>query len=276
MRYPTPAELLRKHGLKPKKAWGQNFIADTSVLDRIVDVLAPKPGDTVVELGAGLGHLTHRLGETGARVIAVERDRDLIPVLEASFADTENVEVRAADAKKFGFDAFEGPVAVVGNLPYQISTPILFHLLEHRAHLSHAVLMLQREVADRLAAGPGTKARGILSVRFQLWADVEKAFEVPSGAFIPAPGVTGAVVRFDFRAEPLADPGPPDVFERVVAVAFGQRRKTLQNSLKAGKLLPPPALAEAIEEAGIDPKVRAERLSVAEFAALARSIGARQ
>ena len=274
MRYPGVRELLERHRLAPKKAWGQNFLREPLVLDRIADVAEVGEGDRVVELGAGLGHLTACLAETGAEVVAVERDRDLVPVLEETFASAPTVRVVAADAKTVDLQSLRGdgsPLVVVGNLPYHLTSPILFHLLEARGHLARIVVMIQKEVAERLAAGPGSKAYGVLSVRFQLWAKVELAFDVPPTAFVPPPKVTSTVVRLDLRAAPLADPGDPDVFRRVVAAAFGQRRKTLNNALKS--LVPDAEARRAVlAEAGIDAGARAETVPVTGFAALSRAV----
>lgn len=277
MSYPTPKELLARHGLEPKKAWGQNFLRDQTVLDRIVRATAPRPGETVLELGAGLGHLTRRLADTGAKVIAVERDRELVPILEAELSDA-GVEVVAANAKTLDLGPLRAggaPMAVVGNLPYHLTSPILFHLLDQRAHLSRLVVMVQKEVARRLAAAPGTKDYGVLSVRFQLFFEARSVFDVPPGAFLPPPRVTSTVIRLDRREAPLADPGDEAVFRAVVKGAFGQRRKTLSNALKAARLLSPEALAEALEAAGLDPGARAETVPVTDFAALSREVAAR-
>ena len=268
--YPSPTALLKAHGLRPKKRWGQNFLREGWVLDRIVATLAPKPGERVVELGAGLGHLTERLLRSGADVVAVERDRDLVPILEAALPAATVV---AADAKRVDLRALAGDagkVAVAGNLPYHLSSPILFHLLEERTAVSRAVLMLQKEVAERLAASPGSKAYGVVSVQFGLWADSEVVFDVSPRAFVPQPKVVSSVVRIVFRSEPRADPGDPGWFRRVVKSAFGQRRKRLSNALKSLGL--GPALEVAFERAGIDPGLRAERLTVEAFAALSRAV----
>jgi 16S rRNA (adenine1518-N6/adenine1519-N6)-dimethyltransferase len=276
--YPSPAELLRRHRLRPKKRWGQNFLQDRSILDRIVSVLEAAPADRIVELGAGLGHLTTRLSATGAEVVAVERDRDLIPVLEGLFQDTDRVRVLAADAKQVDLPALRGDgprVLVAGNLPYHLTSPILFHLLEHRAHVDRAVLMMQKEVAERLAAEPGRKDYGILSVQTQMWASVRVAFDVSPRAFLPPPGVISSVVRLDFREAAFDDPGDPEVFRRVVRGAFAQRRKTLQNTLKSAKLIPAEDVPSLLEEVGLDPAARPETVTVEGYAALSRAVTAR-
>ncbi len=271
------ARILARRGLRPKKDWGQNFLGDEAILERIAAACGLTPADTVVELGAGLGHLTRALAATGAAVVAIERDRDLVAVLEES-ALPANVRVVAANAASLDF-AQVAQVArpvVAGNLPYQLSSPILFEVLEQRGSVKRAVFLLQREVAERLAAPPGGREYGLLSVLLQAWADVSLALRVPARAFHPPPKVDSAVVRIDFLETPRADVRDPARFVRVVKAAFGQRRKTLYNALRAvDDLGDPPAIAAALERAGIDPMRRAETLSPQEFAALERSLEAR-
>lgn len=274
----SPKAILQRHHLKPKKAWGQNFLGDEHHLAAIAAAARLAPGDPAVELGAGLGHLTRHLAAAGARVIAVERDRELVPVLREELAGLP-VDVREDNAATVDLAALAaeagGPLVVVGNLPYHLSTEILFHVEAARAHVRRAVFLLQREVTARIAAPPGGKDYGILSVLLQLHADVDVPHHVPAGAFTPPPDVESAVVRLEFRAAPKADPGDEALFRRVVKGAFAQRRKTLGNALKAARIAEAEALAAAFAEAGIDPGRRAETLSVPEFAALSRALAAR-
>ncbi len=271
----SPRAILSRHGLRPKKDWGQNFLGDAKLLERIAAVCSVGPGDTVVELGAGLGHLTRALAATGATVIAVERDRDLVAVLQSEGLPSA-VRILAANAAEIDFAQAAGaprPV-VAGNLPYQLSSPILFRVIEQRASVRRAVFLLQREVAERLAAPPGGRDYGLLSVLLQAVADVEVALRIPAGAFHPPPKVDSALVRIELLETPRAGVRDPAQFTRVVKAAFAQRRKTLLNSLKAAKDLgEPKAIAAALEEVGIDPIRRAETLSVQEFAALAGALG---
>ncbi len=273
----SPRAILRRHGLRPKKAWGQNFLGDEHHLAAIAAAARLAPGETVVELGGGLGHLTRHLAATGAHVVAVERDRDLVPVLKRELFGLDVV-VREDNAATIDLAALaaqaDGPLVVVGNLPYHLSTEILFHVEEARAHVRRAVFLLQREVTERIAADPGGKDYGILSVLLQLHADVDVPHHVPAGAFTPPPEVESAVVRLEFRAAPVADPGDEATFRRVVKGAFAQRRKTLGNALKSARLAEPERLAAAFAAAGIDPGRRAETLSVPEFAALSRALAA--
>ncbi len=289
--YPSPRALLEKYGLRAKKSWGQNFLGDDGILSDIARLAAPRPGDLVVELGAGLGHLTARLAARGARVVAVERDRDMAEVLRGELGGTISLlEADAARleygelAKRFGgftstttststsTDA-SPKVSVVGNLPYHLTSPILFSLLDQVDAVSRAVFLLQREVAERLAAEPGTKDWGILSVLLQREADVSVERIVPPGAFLPPPKVDSAVLCAIFRppADAVADPAR---FRRLVKAGFAQRRKTLGNALRAGGIAPADVLGAALARAGIDPGRRGETLTVSEWAALDRAISA--
>ncbi|MDF1562750.1 MAG: 16S rRNA (adenine(1518)-N(6)/adenine(1519)-N(6))-dimethyltransferase RsmA [Deltaproteobacteria bacterium] len=277
---PAPRTLLSAHGLAPKKAWGQNFLQDRQVLDRIVSLCHPREGMKVVELGAGLGHLTARLRGRGVEVVAVERDRDLVAILEKLFEGDAGTRIVAADAKTVRLEELcpgveRRDLQVVGNLPYNISTPILFHLLEQQERIGALVVMVQREVAERLGAEPGSKDYGILSIRFGLHFHVEQAFDVAPHAFLPQPKVVSSVVRLEARQRPLAEVGDEAAFARVVKGAFAQRRKTILNSLRSAKLLPPDALREALAEAGIEPGARAETVSIEGFAALTAAVSSR-
>lgn len=265
----TPAEILRRHGLRPKKSWGQNFLGDARSLGAIAEACSLGPGETVVELGAGLGHLTRRLAATGANVVAVERDRELVPILEKELA-LPNVRIVAANAAELTFAEVAGtrPVAVVGNLPYHLTSPILFEVLRQRADISKAIFLVQREVAERVSAPPGGRDYGLLSVLLQLHAEVESVVDVPRGAFHPPPQVESSAVRIDFLPKPRAEVRDPERFEKLVRAAFSQRRKQVANSLEAGGFA---NAHELLQKAGIDPKSRAEVLSPADFAALERA-----
>ncbi|AKU91819.1 16S rRNA (adenine(1518)-N(6)/adenine(1519)-N(6))-dimethyltransferase RsmA [Vulgatibacter incomptus] len=272
----SPSVILRRHGLRPKKAWGQNFLGDDHHLGAIAEACRIGADDTVVELGAGLGHLTRHLAATGARVVAVERDRDLVPILRADLEPLRNVEVREENAATIDLAALAAEtgrkLVVVGNLPYHLSTEILFHVESQRDSVSRMVFLLQREVTERIAARPGGKEYGVLSVLLQLHADVDVPHRVPAGVFTPPPEVESAVVRLELREAPRADPGDEELFRRVVKGAFAQRRKTLVNSLRGGRIASPEILAAALERSGIDGGRRAETLAVEELAALARAI----
>ena len=263
-----PSELLHQHGLRPKKEWGQNFLGDPRTLEALAGLAELRPGETVVELGAGLGHLTRALAATGARVVAVERDRELVPILKA---ELPGIEIAEADAKSFDLKAVarEGRVVVCGNLPYHLSSPILFHLLDQRTAVRRAVLLLQREVAERVAAAPGGRDYGILSVLLQHVADTRIGLQVGRHAFTPPPEVESSALVLDFLSAPRAEVVDERRFRVLVKAAFAQRRKTLWNALKSM-----PGARAALECAGIDPQRRGETLSVAEFAAVERALPA--
>lgn len=269
----TPQAILRRHGLRPKKSWGQNFLGADRHLGAIAAACEIGSGDVVVEFGAGLGHLSRHLAATGARVVAVERDRELVPVLREEL-DGLDVEVREANAATFDLRALAAErgqkLVVVGNLPYHLSTEILFHVFDQREVVSRAVFLLQREVTERIAASPGGKDYGVLSVLLQMHAEVDVPHRVPARAFTPPPKVESAVIRFRMRDVPRADPGDEALFRRLVKVAFAQRRKTLANALRAGRIAEPERLRAALAAAGIDPARRAETLSIEEFAHLSR------
>ena len=275
-RYPSPRVLLDRHGLRAKKSWGQNFLSDESILDDIARIAAPADGDTVVELGAGLGHLTARLLARGAKVVAVERDRDMARVLREELG--ERIALLEADAVRLDYAALAASlgasrVSVVGNLPYHLTSPILFSILDQRERVSRAVFLVQREVAERLAASPGTKDWGLLSVLLQQCAEVTVARKVPAGAFHPPPKVESAVVRIAFGDVPSA-PQPKDAsrFRSLVKAGFAQRRKVLANALSASRVAAPEEIARALEAAGIDGRRRGETLTVGEWVSLERAL----
>jgi 16S rRNA (adenine1518-N6/adenine1519-N6)-dimethyltransferase len=273
----SPGVLLRRHGLHPKKQWGQNFLGDVDTQARIAALTAATPADTLVELGAGLGHLTSQLARSGARILAVERDRELAPVLRAELGPAfPNVTVVEADATSFDLAGAAGaagrPLIVCGNLPYHLGSPILFHVLDHRVHVKRVVVLLQKEVVERIVAAPDTEHYGLLSVLLQHVADVELALKVPSGVFVPPPAVDSAVLVAEMLPSLRAPVSDELRFRALVKAAFAQRRKTLWNALKA--VAEKPRLGLAAERAGVDLGRRGETLSVEEFAALERALAA--
>jgi 16S rRNA (adenine1518-N6/adenine1519-N6)-dimethyltransferase len=269
----SPRELLRRHGLKAKHSWGQNFLGDAHALQSITDGLHLAPGETVVELGPGLGHLTRHLLATGARVVAVERDRDMVKVLESQ--ELPGLTIVSGNAAAIDFARVGGAerVAVAGNLPYHLSSPILFQVLAQRRTISRAVFTLQQEVVTRLAAGPGNRDYGLLSALLGLYFDVEEVAQLPAHLFHPPPKVDSAVVRLSTLATPRAEVHDDAHYIRVVKAGFAQRRKTLLNSLRSDSSLgSSDQVIAALEQAGIDPKRRAETLAPEEFAALERAL----
>jgi 16S rRNA (adenine1518-N6/adenine1519-N6)-dimethyltransferase len=270
---PGARALLARHGLRPKKSWGQNFLVDPNVRRRIVAAAAPSPDEVVVEIGAGLGAITAGLADSAGQVIAIERDPALVPLLTEALAARDNVTVTPTDALTFDLAAAAReagrPLVVVGNLPYQITSPLIFALLDAGAAVARAVLMVQREVAERIVAPPGSKTYGRLSVMAQQQAAVEILFHVGAGAFHPPPAVTSTVLRLVPRGAPLTQ-GDPAVFAAVVRAAFATRRKMLRRALA-------PAFGEeraraALARAGIAETRRAEELSVAELGRLAEAM----
>lgn len=252
-----------------RRRFGQNFLADPHYVDRIVAAVDPRPGENIVEIGPGLAALTGGLIERAGSIAAVEIDRDLAARLRARFP-LDRLRLYEADALAFDFGALGRELRVVGNLPYNISSPLLFHLADQEDHLRDMHVMLQREVVARMTAAPATPDYGRLTVMLQTRFAVERLFTVPPGAFRPAPKVESAVARLTplrERKPAIADTG---LFARIVAAAFGQRRKTLRNALSAV------ADVGALEAAGIDPGARGETLSTGDFVRLANLLTRRR
>ena len=253
---------------RPRKRFGQNFLHDQRVIDRIIACIAPQPTDLFIEIGPGQAALTWPLLKTGAELHLIEIDRDLVAQLQQQFSGHDNITIHGCDALKADFDAISSgrPFRLIGNLPYNISTPLIFHVLQWHEQIIDMHFMLQKEVVDRMAATPGNRTYGRLSVMTQFRCGVTPLFDVHPGSFTPVPKVSSSIVRLQPLEKPPAEVGSLESLERVVSSAFGQRRKTLRNSL--GKILS----ATQIEAAGVDPGQRAEQLSLSQFAALARSL----
>ena len=254
---------------RPRKRFGQHFLHDPHVIDRIITAFKPQPGERIVEIGPGRGVLTGRLLAAAGRLDVIELDRDLAAELPARFADQGGLTVHAIDALRFDFTSLNTAprqLRIIGNLPYNISTPLIFHCLDQAAAVHDMLFMLQREVVERMTAEPGSRTYGRLSVMARIACEVERLFPVSAGAFQPPPKVESAVVRLVPHRTPLFPDTDSRALDSVVRHAFGQRRKTLRNSLRA--ILP----ATAIEAAGVDPGKRAEQLSLSQFAALADAL----
>jgi 16S rRNA (adenine1518-N6/adenine1519-N6)-dimethyltransferase len=258
--------------IRAKKSLGQNFLHDPHYLGRIVEAARVSGQDRVLEIGPGLGHLTRRLADRSGTVLALELDQRLVPVLQQEFRETPHVTIIQADALEYPFESLTGTWKVVANLPYYISTPIIQRLLAARSRFATLTLMLQKEVAERIAAPPGGKEYGYLSVLVQLYTTPRIEFLVPPGAFRPMPGVDSAVVTLVVRDAPAVPLRDPDFFIRLVKAAFSQRRKTLRNALKQLGV-PAGTMAMTLESTGIDLARRAETLSVEEFGRLADFFG---
>jgi 16S rRNA (adenine1518-N6/adenine1519-N6)-dimethyltransferase len=250
-----------------KKRYGQHFLHDPGTIERIVRAIAPQPGDRIVEIGPGRGAITAPLLEAAGAIDVVEIDADVVPLLEQRCRGLGQLRVHVADALEFDLRALRGagpPLRLAGNLPYNVSTPLLFRFVAQLDAIASMHFMLQKEVVQRMAARPGGKDYGRLTVMLAPRVRVEPLFDIGTGAFSPPPRVVSTFFALHPLAEPPFDVGDPDTFSRVVAAAFGQRRKTLRNSL-AGLLD-----SDAIAAAGIDPGARPESLAPAQFAALAR------
>ncbi|ATR85050.1 16S rRNA (adenine(1518)-N(6)/adenine(1519)-N(6))-dimethyltransferase RsmA [Pseudomonas sp. FFUP_PS_473] len=251
---------------RARKRFGQNFLHDAGVIDRILRAIHARPGERMLEIGPGQGALTAGLLGSGAELDVVELDKDLIPILNHQFAGRDNFRLHQGDALKFDFTSLGAAphsLRVVGNLPYNISTPLIFHLLDNAGLIRDMHFMLQKEVVERLAAGPGGGDWGRLSIMVQYHCKVEHLFNVGPGAFNPPPKVDSAIVRL-VPHETLPHPAKDHrLLERIVREAFNQRRKTLRNTLKA--LLS----SEAIEAANVDGSLRPEQLDLAAFVRLA-------
>src|SRR5438105_7165744 len=258
--------LLDEHGLQPRRALGQNFVTDPNTVRRIARLAGVGPGDRVVEVGAGLGSVTLALAETGAAVTAVEADRYLVPVLR-SVVDGTGVDVVEGDALRVDWGALlgDGRWVLVANLPYNIATPLILDLLEGAPGIDRMLVMVQREVAERLAAPPGAPGRGAVSVKVEYWASSALAGRVPPTVFVPRPKVESALVRLDRHVQAPVDVDRAALF-RLVESGFGQRRKMLRRSL-AGVVD-----SACFAEAGVAPEARPEELSLEEWAKLTRCV----
>ncbi len=253
-------------GHRPRKRFGQHFLTDQTTIDRIVAAIQPKNSETIVEIGPGQGVISKPLAVLAGTFHAIELDRDLAAVLRRQFAPQTNVSIHQADALKFDFPGLGDDLRIVGNLPYNISTPLLFRLTEFRHVIRDMHFMLQKEVVDRMAAPPGNKTYGRLSIMLGCYMEIEPLFDVPATAFRPPPKVTSSIVRL----RPL----PNDAYaitdhqklSNIVAEAFSQRRKTLRNALKAR------ASEEDLIDAGMDPASRPEQATIANYVTLANHI----
>lgn len=265
---------LERHGLWAKKGLGQNFLIDEAALEAIARAALQGPPPALIEIGPGPGTLTARLSAAGIPLVTIEKDRGMLPLLAERFADQPHVQIREGDALQTDFGAIHPGLhpAVVGNIPYNVTSPILLALLGHRHALGAVTLMVQREVADRLLAEPSTKAYGSLTVLFQAVAELERVRQVPAGAFLPAPKVDSTVIRLVWRAQPLVPDAALPQFERTVRAAFSLRRKMLRNALRTR--FSDEAILSAAQTTGLALTRRAETLTGEELAALAAALPA--
>ena len=283
--------VMRKFNIRPIKSLGQNFLADESVIKRIVDAADIGSTDLVLEIGPGLGSMTAELAARAGHVVAVELDRHLLPVLDANLREFKNISILNRDVLELdigrdvreipavvesGFES--GALKIVANLPYYITTPVIMGLLEKDISAERMVFMVQSEVAGRMAAGPGSKSYGALSVAVQYYSRPEKVFDVPPRCFIPEPGVYSSVVRLDIFSSPPVKLEDRELFFKTVKASFGQRRKTLVNALyNSGYFnLDKEEIKEMLKNLSIDEKQRGETLSIMQFAELSNFIFAKR
>ena len=280
--YSVTKAVLERHGFTFKKSFGQNFLTDTNILQKIVDTAEIDDQVNVIEIGPGIGALTEFLAERAAEVMAFEIDHRLVPILADTLRDFDNVTVVNEDILKVdlaqhiqNFKNPDLPIKVVANLPYYITTPILMHLIESGIPFSEFVVMMQKEVADRISAQPNTKAYGSLSIAVQYYMTAKVAFIVPRTVFVPAPNVDSAILKMVRRPEPAVAVEDESFFFKVSKASFTHRRKTLWNNLTGyfGKTEEvKDKMTKALDQAGLSPSVRGEALSLAEFASLADAL----
>ena len=271
----TPREILHQYGIRPRKKLGQSFLVDVNTIQKIAAAGRFSSDDIVVEIGAGIGVLTKDIAQVAKRVIAVEIDPQLVKILHDQFDECSNVEIHSCDILKFDISSisnnYNAKVNVIGNIPYNISSPVIFHLLSSRSAISCFTLMLQKEVVQRLVSLPDNKNYGVPSVLLQMYADVERLFDVSADCFYPRPKVESSIIQGKFREKPLFDLTDEAFFRRLVKASFAQRRKMLTNNLKNAKFLEEFSaleLKDALDKAGIDGKRRGETLSLQEFSNL--------
>ena len=274
----TIKALLARHGFHFSKALGQNFIVNPSVCPRMADESGIDSESGVIEIGAGIGVLTAELAKRAKKVVCIELDSKLLPILDETLADFDNIEIINADVLKIDLAAlidekFSGmPVYVCANLPYYITSPVIMTLLESRLPLKAVTVMVQREAAQRLCAPVGSRLSGAVTVAVDYYAEARKLFDVSAGSFMPAPKVDSSVIRLDIREKPGIKVSDEKLFFSMVHAAFGQRRKTASNSISSGTGIPKAVVAEAIERCGFPPSVRAESMTAEQLAALCEAL----
>lgn len=271
-------EVVQKHNFKFSKSLGQNFLIDSNIIDKILDGARVTEGNNIIEVGPGIGTLTREMGKVAEKVVAIEIDRNLIPILKDTLSDLENIEVINQDILKVDIQELVkdklngGPVKLVANLPYYITTPIVMKFLEEDIPVTDIVVMVQKEVADRMNAVPSTKDYGALSIAVQYYCETEIVAKAPRHMFIPQPNVDSTVIGLHVRAEKKYDVHNEEIFFKTVKASFGQRRKTLLNSLGGLGFLNKDEIREILKEANIDEKRRGETLSIEEFAVLSNIV----
>ena len=271
-------KILSEHGFTFSKSLGQNFLINPTVCPRMAEACGADSDTGVLEIGAGIGVLTAELAKRAKKVVSLELDTRLIPVLAETLGEFSNVEVLNADVLKLDLnklidDCFQGMhVAVCANLPYYITSPVIMALLESRIPVDAVTVMVQKEAAARLCAPVGSRDAGAVTVAVNYYAQAEKLFDVSAGSFMPAPKVDSSVIRLNIRKKPPVEVSDEKFFFRVIKAAFGQRRKTASNSLSAGLGIPKDKVSSAIAAAGFEPSVRAESLTMQELARLSECL----
>ncbi len=281
----TIREIKEKYGFRLTKSLGQNFLTDKNIIDKIIEGSGITGGDLVIEIGPGIGVITYEASLTARQVIAVEIDRNLIPILQETLTERDNIQIinkdilktdvnRIIEDVKAADPEIKG-VKIIGNLPYYITTPIIMKLLEDGVAADGITVMMQKEVADRIKAAPGTKAYGALSVAVQYCCEVESVVNVPKEVFVPQPKVDSTVLHLKIRKSAAVEVKDRDLYFAVVKAGFGQRRKTLSNSLMGVKNITKEIVFESLAAAGIEPSRRAETLNLEEFAELSNQVALR-
>jgi 16S rRNA (adenine1518-N6/adenine1519-N6)-dimethyltransferase len=276
-------KILRDHGIRPLKRLGQSFLEDRNVINKIISISNIQEDDTVVEIGAGVGIMTELIAEKVRKVIALDIDPIMVGILRERLAGYHQVDVIKGDVLKYDFSSVDHEllsrkIKVIGNIPYNISSQILFHLLAYRQHISSMILMFQKELADRLIASPGTKEYGIPTVLVSMYTECFREMVIPRSCFYPEPKVTSTVMKIIIREKPLMDLNDHDFFVKIVKIAFSKRRKTLLNNLRSSPLLgySEREVFTALKKSGIDGVRRGETLTTEELGKLSNALYSRE
>lgn len=271
-------DVLSRHGFSFSKGLGQNFLINPTICPRMAEMGNAQPGWGMIEIGAGVGVLTAELAQRADKVVCIEIDSRLLPILDETLAEYNNIkivnqDVLKVDLHKLIAEEFPNmPVAVCANLPYYITSPIIMNLLESRLPISSLTVMVQKEAAQRICAMPGSREVGAVSIAVRYYCEPKVLFQVSRGSFMPAPDVDSTVIRLDIRKQPAVDVKREEDFFRVVKAAFSQRRKTLSNTLSSGLSMNKTQIAELLERAGVASNLRAEQLSMQQFADIANAL----
>lgn len=274
----TINDMMKKHDFKMSKRYGQNFLTDGNIVKKIVGAVEIQEDDLIIEIGPGIGTLTAEIAKEAYKVLAIEIDKRLIPILNENLLEYKNIKIMNMDflladiEKMIAEEDPVGDVKIIGNLPYYITTPIIMKILEDKIQAESLTIMVQKEVADRLRAHPGTKEYGAISVAVQYYSDIKMISQVSREVFIPKPNVDSTVIRLDIRKKPAVEVENEEFFFQLIKAGFNQRRKTLLNAVSQLPSIDKLILEKALIECNIDPKRRAETLSLEEFAKLEKAL----